>query len=66
MPRTFDPFKKRNALEFSSLFQPAIEATLQMPTLNSKGNRPLQMSFEEHLRAVARSRMPSGLEPGGS
>lgn len=52
MPHTFDPFKKRNALEFFSLFQPAIEATSQMPVLNSKGNRPLQMSFEEHLRAL--------------
>ena len=52
MPHTFDPLKKRNTPDFCSLFQPAIEATFEMPVLNSKGNRPLQMSFEEHLRAL--------------
>ena len=52
MPYTFDPFKKRNKLEFCSLFQPVIEATSKMTVLNSRGNRPLQMSFEEHLRAL--------------
>ena len=52
MPRTFDPFRKRNKLEFYSFFQPVIEAVSQMPTLNARGNRPLQMSFEEHLRAL--------------
>ena len=52
MPRKFDPFHKPNVLEFFSFFQPAIEATSRMPTLDSKGNRPLQMTFEEHLRAL--------------
>lgn len=52
MPHTFDPFQKRNKLEFYSFFQPAVEATSQMPALNARGNRPLQMSFEEHLRAL--------------
>jgi len=52
MPRTLDPFQKSNKLEFHSFFQPAVGATSQMPKLQSKGNRPLQMSFEEHLRAL--------------
>ncbi len=52
MPHTFKPFQKRYQLEFHSLFRPAIEATSQMPALNSQGNRPLQMTFEEHLRAL--------------
>lgn len=52
MPHTFDPFRKPNALDFFSLFQPVIEATSRMPDLHSKGNRPLQMTFEEHLRAL--------------
>jgi hypothetical protein len=52
MPRSFKPFQKRDKLEFYSLFRPAIEATSQMPALNSQGNRPLQMTFEEHLRAL--------------
>ncbi len=52
MPHTFDPFQKQNKLEFFSLFQPAVEAMSNMPVLESRGNRPLQMSFEEHLRAL--------------
>ena len=52
MPHTFDPFQKPNALEFFSLFQPAIQAMSQMPELHARGHRPLQMSFEEHLRAL--------------
>ena len=52
MPHTFDPFKKRSKLEFNSFYQPVIEAMSQMPALNARGNRPLQMSFEEHLRAL--------------
>jgi hypothetical protein len=52
MPHTFDPHQKPKALEFYSFFQPAIEAMSQMPALNAQGNRPLQMSFEEHLRTL--------------
>ena len=52
MPRTFDPFHNPKALEFFSLFQPAIEAMSQMPALNARGNRPLKMTFEEHLRTL--------------
>jgi len=52
MPHTFEPFKKRSKLEFNSFYQPVIEAMSQMPALNARGNRPLQMSFEEHLRAL--------------
>jgi len=52
MPHTFDPFHNPKTLEFFSLFQPAIEAMSQMPALNARGNRPLQMTFEEHLRAL--------------
>jgi len=52
MPRKFDPFQKHETLEFFSFFQPAIGAKFRMPALHSKGNRPLQMTFEEHLRAL--------------
>ncbi len=37
MPHSFDPFQKRNALEFYSFFQPAIEAMSQIPPLNARG-----------------------------
>jgi hypothetical protein len=52
MPHAFDPCQKRNKFEFFSLFQPAFEAMSHMPALESRCNRPLQMSFEEHLRAL--------------
>ena len=52
MPRTFNPFQNRNTLEFNSFIQPVIGTMSQIPPLNSQGNRPLQMSFEEHLRAL--------------
>jgi len=52
MPRTFDPFKKHETPEFFSLYQPAFGAMSQMPELDAKGNRPLQMNFDEHLRAL--------------
>ncbi len=45
MPHTFDPFQKRNILEF--YFQPAVEAMSQMTALNARGNRPLQMSLTQ-------------------
>ncbi len=52
MPHTFDPCQKQNKLSFSSLFEPATKAMDKVPQLKSRGNRPLQMSFEEHLRAL--------------
>jgi hypothetical protein len=52
MPRKFNAFQKTNDLEFFSFFQPATEAMSHMPPLDSKGNRPLKMTFEEHLRAL--------------
>jgi hypothetical protein len=52
MPRTFDPFKKHETPKFYSLYQPALGAMSQMPEPDPKGNRLLQMSFEEHLRAL--------------
>ena len=38
MPRTLDPFQKRNVLKFYSFFQPAVEAMAQMTALNSRGD----------------------------
>jgi hypothetical protein len=52
MTRLFKPFQKGYKFEFHSLFRLAIKATSHMPALNSQGNRPLQMTFEEHLRAL--------------
>ena len=52
MPRTFHPYQKPSSISFSELLKPALDAMNAMPELKSRGNRPLKMSFEEHLRAL--------------
>ena len=52
MPYTFDPFSKKHAPSFEQLFQPTIDAMIGMPPLKARGNRPLQMNFEDQLRAL--------------
>ncbi len=52
MPHTFDPFRKKKTLSFGKLFQPVTDAMINIPQLTARGNRPLQMTFEEHLRAL--------------
>ena len=52
MPYTFDPFNQKHALSFEQLFQPAKNAMIGMPPLEARGNRPLQMNFEDHLKAL--------------
>lgn len=52
MPQTFHPFQKKHAPSFHQLFQPAINAMTGMTPLESRGNRPLQMTFEDQLKAL--------------
>ena len=52
MPYTLDPFKKKHAPSFKQLFQPAENAMIGMPPLEARGNRPLQMNFEDQLKAL--------------
>ena len=52
MPRTFKPQKSSQAVEFQQFFKPVQEAMIDMPKLESQGNRPLQMTFEDHLKAL--------------
>lgn len=56
MPRSFDPWNTRYikhlAHSFNALYKPIQNAMTSMPPLESRGNRPLQMSFEEHLKAL--------------
>ena len=40
MPRSFDPFQKRQLLEFETLFQPAVETMVSMTPLTSQGQYP--------------------------
>ena len=52
MPRTFNPWERPSSVSFFEFLQPALDAMNDMPELQSKGNRKLKMSFEEHLRAL--------------
>jgi len=52
MPHSLDPFRKKHALSFEQLFKPGKDAMIGMSPLESQCNRPLKMSFEDHLRAL--------------
>jgi hypothetical protein len=52
MPHTFKPHKSSQAVEFEQFFKPVQDAMIDMPKLDSQGNRPLQMTFEDHLKAL--------------
>jgi hypothetical protein len=52
MPRTFNPWQRPRSISFYEFWKPALEALKDMPELQSKGNRKLQMTFEEHFRAL--------------
>lgn len=52
MPHTLDPFDKNHAISFNQLLRPVTDAMVGMRPLESGCNRPLKMSFEEHLRAL--------------
>lgn len=52
MPRTFNPWERPSSISFFEFLQPVLDVMKDMPELQSKGNRPLKMSFEEHLRAL--------------
>jgi hypothetical protein len=53
MPRSFHPYDpKRTALSFDDLLEPTKDALATAPPLVARGNRPLQMDFEQQLRVL--------------
>ena len=52
MPRALQPWDRTNSVSFFHLLNPAVRTMDAMPELQSRGNRPLQMTFEDHLRAL--------------
>ena len=52
MPHTLAPCRKANALSFIILYQAINKAMIGMPPLESQGNRPLKMSFEDYFKAL--------------
>jgi len=53
MPRSFEPYqKKHHSPSFWQLFQPLKKILPETPALQSRGDRPLQMNFEDQLKAL--------------
>lgn len=52
MPWTVHPSGKQRAPSFTQLMKPSEDAIASAPQLGSRGNRPLQMSFEQQFRAL--------------
>lgn len=53
MPRSFEPYqKKHHSPSFWKLFQPLKKILPETPALQSRGDRPLQMNFEDQLKAL--------------
>ncbi len=53
MPYTFVPQrKKRKTPSFGKLWQPARKILPKAPPLEAMGDRPLQMNFEQQLKAL--------------
>lgn len=53
MPRSVKPYrKKRRPPSFHKLIQPVLNMHHKIPALESKGDRPLKMSFEDQLNAL--------------
>ena len=52
MPYTLNNFGSANVPSFSQLYQPIEKAVIAMPPLPARGHRPLQMTFEDQLKAL--------------
>ncbi len=52
MPYALDNLSSAHAPSFCQLYEPIEKAMIAMPTLMAKGHRPLQMTFEDQLKAL--------------
>ena len=53
MPRSFEPYQKKHfSPSFYQLYQPLVKILPETPILESRGDRPLQMTFEDQLKAL--------------
>jgi hypothetical protein len=52
MPRSFDPRSKQGSLVFENFFHPSLVAMDNVTPLESSGNRPLQMDFQDQIRIL--------------
>ncbi len=52
MPQAFSKSKHRRSPSFQKLYKPAAKLARKAPVLQSKGDRPLKMEFEDQLKAL--------------
>ena len=52
MPQALKPYCRKHEFHFHHFFNPAENTMMDMPPLQSRCNRPLQMSFADHLKAL--------------
>ena len=53
MPRYFHPLKKNQAApSFSELTEPVADIIAEAPLLEARGNRPLQLTFEQQFKSL--------------
>jgi hypothetical protein len=53
MPHSIKPIRKKlRPLSFKKVYQPVLNMIHKVPVLESKGDRPLKMSFEDQLKAL--------------
>lgn len=52
MPYAVGHRTNNNAPSFVQLYQPIKKASIGMPPLEAQGNRPLKMTFEDHLKSL--------------
>ena len=53
MPRSFEPYQKKfRSNSFFQFFQPVGSVAPEIPVLESRGDRPLKMTFEDQLRIL--------------
>ncbi len=53
MPRSFEPYQKKHfSPSYYQLYQPLSRIFPETPVLESRGNRPLKMTFEDELKAL--------------
>lgn len=52
MPCPFQPYSKKQSPSFHKLYRPVEKILAKTPVLESKGDRPLKMSFEDQLKIL--------------
>nr|VFJ97692.1 MAG: hypothetical protein BECKH772A_GA0070896_101259 [Candidatus Kentron sp. H] len=53
MPRSLEPYQKKlSSSSFSQFYQPIRSVASEIPVLESRGDRPLKMTFDDQLKTL--------------